>query len=112
VAGPGGTALAVRTINVETGMQAYAQTFDALGLARQWRRRGNENRLTYPLLIGFPGRSSGWDLADVTLEQLHPQPLLQQANLLATAPAVTCKLVGGLLEAEMAARPSKAAPVP
>ena len=60
-------------------------------------------RLAYQRQVGFPG--GGQDhLARQPLEQLHAQPLLQQADLLADGASSDVQLVRGLLEAEMASR--------
>src|SRR5262249_26403089 len=79
------------------------QARDALGLEFGGRLGNTTKRLTYRGQIGFPG--GGQDhLPRQSLEQLHAQPLLQQANLLADRACGDVQLVRGLLEAEVASR--------
>ena len=77
------------------------QARDALGLEVGRGVGKHAKRLAYLRQIGFPGRRQN-DLPRPPLEQLHPQPLLQQAHLLADGAGRDVQLVGGLLEAEVA----------
>ena len=73
------------------------------GLSAAGRLGDATKRLTYRREVGFPGRGQD-HLPCQPLEQLHTQPLLQQADLLADGASSDVQLVRGLLEAEMAGR--------
>jgi hypothetical protein len=89
---------------MHTNMQ---QVRNALGPERGRRLRDATKRFTYRRQVGFPG--VGQDhLPCQPLEQLHAQPLLQLADLLADGASSDVQLVRGLFEAEVASRASKA----
>src|SRR5690349_19998128 len=84
------------------------QVRDAFGSERSGRLGDAIKCLAYRRQVGFPSRGQD-DLPCQPLEQLHTQPLLQQANLLADGASSVGELVRDLLEAEMAGRRLKVA---
>jgi hypothetical protein len=91
-------------IDVDATMHPNMQQVrDALGPELGGRLGDATKRLAYRRQVGFPG--GGQDhLARQPLEQLHAQPLLQQADLLADGASSDVQFVRGLLEAEVASR--------
>jgi hypothetical protein len=91
-------------IDVDATMHPNMQQVrDALGSELGGRLGDTTKRLAYRRQVGFSGGRQDY-LPRQPLEQLHAQPLLQQADLLADGASSDVQLVRGLLEAEMAGR--------
>jgi hypothetical protein len=93
-----------QAIDIETRMHPdVQQARDPLRLEFSGHLGEAPKRLTYRSEISFSSRNQD-HLACQPLEQLHSEPLLQQADLLADGTGRDVQLVRGLLEAEMAGR--------